>query len=228
VYGNPATDLDPSGLGGHGYRWVEDFWFWLRYKDDFESDESRYERQQRLKTEALNKISSGTFEGGRDGTDAHQAATGDMSQDIGTIKVLYKVAGAYYVIVPGLAQPQMVFRLPGGALPSTSSSSVAAFESASKYGIRPWNDLKKLTEGTGLRAHHLIEQRFAATLGVNPRTMQSIALTPAEHQVFTNAWRQAIPYGQGTANATVQQIQNVARQVYQDFPDILKALGLCQ
>jgi len=89
-----------------------------------------------------------------------------------------------------------------------------------------YRDLRKLTKGTGLQAHHLLEKRFANTLGVNPNSMQAIALTPAEHQVFTNAWRQAIPYGQGTANATRQQIMNAGRQIYRDYPDILRALGL--
>jgi hypothetical protein len=43
--------------------------------------------------------------------------------------------------------------------------------------------------------------------------MTSVAVTKAEHQVFTNAWRQAIPYGEGTANATPLQIENAARQM---------------
>lgn len=56
--------------------------------------------------------------------------------------------------------------------------------------------------------------------------MSSIALTRAEHQVFTNAWRAAIPYGQGTLNATREQIYTAARQVYSNYPQILRALGL--
>jgi hypothetical protein len=81
-------------------------------------------------------------------------------------------------------------------------------------------------KGTGLQAHHLIEQRFAGLMGQNARQMASIAATKAEHQAFTNAWRQAIPYGQGTANATQQQVLDAARQIYSGYPEILNALGL--
>jgi hypothetical protein len=86
--------------------------------------------------------------------------------------------------------------------------------------------LKKLTKGTGLEAHHLFEQRFAKMLGVSPGSMLSIALTKAEHRVFTNAWRKAIPYGQGTVNATEASVLNAAKQIYKKHSDILKAIGL--
>lgn len=66
---------------------------------------------------------------------------------------------------------------------------------------------------TGLQAHHLIEKRFAGLLGQNARQRLSVAVTQAEHQAFTNAWREAIPYGAGTANATKAQIMNAARQI---------------
>jgi hypothetical protein len=83
-----------------------------------------------------------------------------------------------------------------------------------------------LTKGTGLEAHHLVEKRFAETLGVSARSMQSIAVTKAGHQVLTNSWRRAIPYGQGTANATKPQIMNAAREIYRPYPALLRALGL--
>ena len=57
------------------------------------------------------------------------------------------------------------------------------------------------------------------------RQMASIAVTPAEHQVFTNAWRAAIPYGQGTKGATVEQVLAVARSIYSNYPAILQGLG---
>ncbi len=62
--------------------------------------------------------------------------------------------------------------------------------------------------------------------------MKAIALTPTEHQVFTNLWRKAIPYVNTpgapttTANATAEQIYNAAREIYKDFPEIPQALGL--
>jgi hypothetical protein len=54
----------------------------------------------------------------------------------------------------------------------------------------------------------------------------SVAVTKAEHEAFTKAWRQAIPYGSGTANATRQQVLDAARQIYANHPAILQALGL--
>jgi hypothetical protein len=63
-------------------------------------------------------------------------------------------------------------------------------------------------------------------MGQNARQMAAVAATRAEHQAFTNARRQAIPYGQGTANATQKQVLDAARQIYSGYPEILKALGL--
>ena len=56
--------------------------------------------------------------------------------------------------------------------------------------------------------------------------MLSIAVTDREHQVFTNAWRKAISYGAGTADATADHVRNAARQIYRDYPKILDKLGL--
>jgi len=56
--------------------------------------------------------------------------------------------------------------------------------------------------------------------------MLSVALTTAEHQGFTNAWRAKIGYGKGTAGATPQQVMDAAWEIYKDYPDILHALGL--
>jgi hypothetical protein len=55
----------------------------------------------------------------------------------------------------------------------------------------------------------------------------SMAVTKAEHQVeFTNKWRKAIPYGPGgTAIATRAEVEQVARQIYAQYPSILRALG---
>jgi hypothetical protein len=57
--------------------------------------------------------------------------------------------------------------------------------------------------------------------------MASIAVTEAEHQAFTNAWRRAIPYGAaGTGAASRASVMAAARQIYANYPDILRALGL--
>jgi RHS repeat-associated protein len=103
---------------------------------------------------------------------------------------------------------------------------IASFEKAADYGIKSYKEMKKLTAGTGLEAHHLIEQRFARVLGVAEKDMQSIALTEAEHQAFTNAWRARIPYGAGTRAADKAEVEKAAKQIYKNYPDILKTLGL--
>lgn len=70
----------------------------------------------------------------------------------------------------------------------------------------------------------MIEKWFAAVMGQNTAEMSSIVVTRAEHQVFTNAWRQAIPYG--SRNVTPSMVNNAARTIYRDYPEILQALGL--
>lgn len=52
------------------------------------------------------------------------------------------------------------------------------------------------------------------------------------HRDFTNAWRNAIGYNNEitkalrTGTATKDDIINIARQVYKDYPELLNALGL--
>ena len=54
--------------------------------------------------------------------------------------------------------------------------------------------------------------------------MKSIVVTKEEHRVFTNQWRKLIPYN--TKQVSESEIKAAAKQVYKDYPDILKALGL--
>jgi hypothetical protein len=61
--------------------------------------------------------------------------------------------------------------------------------------------------------------------------MKSIVLTREEHLAFTAAWRRAIGQANDnvavtTANATREQIEAAAREVYRNYPEILSALGL--
>lgn len=83
----------------------------------------------------------------------------------------------------------------------------------------------RYSDAAELQAHHLIEQRFAGVLGQNARQALSVAVTPAEHQAFTNAGRAAISYGAGTAHVTEAQIMGAARKIYADYPVISNALG---
>ncbi len=98
-----------------------------------------------------------------------------------------------------------------------------AFSRASEFGIRSYNDLRNAINGTGLRAHHIIEQRFAPRLGLDPGQMQSVALTPEEHQMFTNLWRSQIGYGIDYELLTVNDIWLAAQQVYAGHPELLEA-----
>jgi hypothetical protein len=63
-------------------------------------------------------------------------------------------------------------------------------------------------------------------MGGNPNDWASVVTTRAEHQAFTNAWREAIPYGAGTRAATRAQVESAAQSIYADYPEILNALGL--
>jgi hypothetical protein len=135
------------------------------------------------------------------------------------LRVLSQVSGANAAALPPMSKPvELAAR---GA-----ASAFGNLSRAANFGIKPYGHLRSILQGTGLRAHHLIEQRFASLLGQDTRKMLAIAVSPAEHQAFTNAWRQVIPYGQGTASATRQQVLDAARQIYSRYPEILKALGL--
>ena len=136
-----------------------------------------------------------------------------------TLRVLSQTSGANAAALPPISKPVEL----------AARRAVSAFGNlsrAAEFGIKPYGQLRSILLGTGLRAHHLLEQRFASLMGQEARKMLAIAVTPAEHQAFTNAWRQVIPYGPGTANATRQQVLDTARQIYSQYPEVLKALGL--
>jgi len=97
---------------------------------------------------------------------------------------------------------------------------------AARFGVLPYGELKSELQGTCLEAHHLLEQRFAPQLGRRPRDMLSVAVTDDEHQVFTNAWRKAIPYGKKTRKATLDQIHGAACQIYKGHQAFLDALNI--
>jgi len=95
-----------------------------------------------------------------------------------------------------------------------------------KGAIVAYKELKPLLKGIGEEAHHLFEKRFAGVLKQEAKEMLSTAVTKAEHQGFTNAWRKAISYGKGTAEATEATVKSTAKEIYANYPSILKALGL--
>jgi hypothetical protein len=83
------------------------------------------------------------------------------------------------------------------------SQSYGNLAHAAKYGIQGANQLQRTLTKTGLQAHHLVEQRFHRSLGMTAeqaRNWPSVAVTPKEHQMFTNAWRTAISYSNSSKN----------------------------
>ena len=92
------------------------------------------------------------------------------------------------------------------------------------WGLEAYKDMTILLKNTGLQAHHIIEKRFAPLLGIkNTDIMYSMAVTPQQHQLFTNAWRTAIPYG--TTPTNMMDVYNTALKIYKDFPEIIKIIN---
>ncbi len=99
------------------------------------------------------------------------------------------------------------------------------FLHAGDYGVQTYKNLKKMTKGTDLEAHHLVEVRFAKNLGVKSDNMLCIALTKEEHQKYTNLWRKYIGYGSGTEEASWDKIWEAAQNVYKDDPELLEIIN---
>jgi hypothetical protein len=84
--------------------------------------------------------------------------------------------------------------------------------------------LQKTLKGTGIKAHHIVEKRFADTLEISDsNSMLSVAVTKAEHQTFTNEWRNLIPYGTDYSSLSKTQIWEAAQKVYKNYPELLNA-----
>ena len=59
--------------------------------------------------------------------------------------------------------------------------------------------------------------------------MPAIVLTKEEHKTFTNAWRKAIGYDKSgalleTPMVKKEEILNAARDIYKDYPELLKSI----
>jgi hypothetical protein len=102
---------------------------------------------------------------------------------------------------------------------------------AANYGIQQGNQLRNAISGTGLQSHHIIKQRFAPALGqstAQARQWLSVAVTPEEHQVFTNVWRSAIGYINSnnlinTTTATAKNLWTASQDIYAKYPALLDA-----
>lgn len=84
-----------------------------------------------------------------------------------------------------------------------------------------YRDLRKAFRGTGFEIHHIIEKRFIDIIPSHPsvRNMISVALTPAEHQIYTNRWRTVMSYG---GKWDYETLMKNAHKVYYDSPEMLE------
>ncbi|OFV83425.1 MAG: hypothetical protein A2W26_14150 [Acidobacteria bacterium RBG_16_64_8] len=94
--------------------------------------------------------------------------------------------------------------------------------------VGPYNVLRAQFQGTGMQVHHLIPQRFARLLGTNPQSWPSVALTPQQHQQFTNLWRDVIGYSNSTSQlntltARVDDLIVAVQKIYAGNDQLLEA-----
>jgi len=102
----------------------------------------------------------------------------------------------------------------------------------------------------GVQVHHLIEQRFGdpikaplahadvvawqGSCASNCGDWTSLVLTIEEHKMYTDLWKEKIGYntfppgnlGVNTETATLDDIEQAAKEIYEDCPIILLTLGL--
>ena len=93
-----------------------------------------------------------------------------------------------------------------------------------------YSELSKLTRGTGLQIHHLLEQRFFKSIlqggfYTKKSDMLCVIIDKDTHQGFTNAWREAIPYGADYSSIPFETVQYFAIDIYgSSHPDWISAL----
>ena len=88
--------------------------------------------------------------------------------------------------------------------------------------IDTYRRLKKANVGLDLEIHHIIEKRFAKNFGYGKRggSMLSIALSTADHRVFTNKWRMALEYG---VKHSDKEVLEAAIEIYGKNHELLAA-----
>jgi len=106
--------------------------------------------------------------------------------------------------------------LGGGGTPLPPPPTWGNLGRAAEFGTKNYRDMRTALQGSGLQAHHIVDQRFGLNIDV------TVALTRAEHQVFTNAMRELIPFG--SVEVTKAQVWSAAQQVYANYPAILDAI----
>jgi hypothetical protein len=93
-------------------------------------------------------------------------------------------------------------------------------------GIQPYNEMPTVK---GFERHHLLEQRFARSLGIDPKLIPSIYHTPGEHDVITSIWRRTIGYRGDvnfftTPNATREVLWDAVQNIYKGSPEYIEAI----
>ena len=116
----------------------------------------------------------------------------------------------------------------GGTVAVAAAKAYGNLSKAAEYGIKTYSQLRNAIAGKGLQAHHIIEQRFLKCpalqkLGRTVGNMLSVAVTPEEHQEFTNKWRAAFAYGIDYTKITAEQIWEKAQEIYANYPELLQA-----
>lgn len=98
---------------------------------------------------------------------------------------------------------------------------------ATKLVIKAYSKLRKQGQVAGTEVHHILEKRLLPalrSLGLTKSNILSIRLVKDAHQVFTNAWRDVISYGQDYRNISIDFIWEKAQDVYADHPELLDAV----
>ena len=144
--------------------------------------------------------------------------------------VTVAITGCGYRCRAGYEEPTGFWGRTGGVVAVVLPVSQRFLSVATEFGINSYKALgDSLGKGSGLQRHHIVEKRFANTLGVDDTNdMLSVAVTKEDHQLFTNAWRKAIGYvndnnAVNTATATQEQIWSAAKDIYANYSDLLDA-----
>ena len=155
------------------------------------------------------------------------------------VGIAVDVVAAFIPVVPGgvgiLRTGNRVLNIADAGIDALKlGDELSSFSYAAGFGVDSYKNLKKSVQatygtGSGLEVHHLIEKRFAKQMGMKEVDMPSIVLTKDEHKQFTAAWREAIGYEKSgkqitTAKATQEKILDEARNIYKDYPELLKAI----
>lgn len=85
--------------------------------------------------------------------------------------------------------------------------------------VGSYSELKSSGAGKGNEVHHIVEKRFSDVLGVSKSQMPSVVLDHTTHSMYTQQWRQLLPYGK---TYTAPQIYKAAQQIYANSPELLK------